>query len=171
MKTVKFRIWNGTEMVYDIVTGKFGTFYVNPENGNGLNPNDTASLSTHTTKYRDDTPLMQFIGLNDMHSKEIYEDDIVKVYGEFQIPCDDRKDFETITYRHIGRILFNNGSFIFRNYIPREQLIELRKTFDDISLESDIDAHLSDFLRIEVLGNVYQNQEIFENVNEYLIQK
>ena len=95
MKTVKFRIWNGMEMVFDITSGKFGTFYVNPENGDGLNPDDSASLTVNTTKYHDGTPLMQYSGFKDKNSKEIYEGDIYKIGEE------------------IGYVDFKNGSFIW----------------------------------------------------------
>lgn len=73
----KFRIWNGREMVYDITVGKFGTFYVNPENGNGLNPNDTNSMSVNTTKYHKDVIVMKFAGQEDDNETEIYMGDIL----------------------------------------------------------------------------------------------
>lgn len=78
MIDIRFRIWNGREMIYDVMVGKFGAFYVNPgSKGNGLDENDSASLTPFNTKYPDSTPVMRYTGFPDCNGVDIFQGDLV----------------------------------------------------------------------------------------------
>ena len=80
MREIKFRVWTGSAMEYDVMVGRFGVFYVNPgTKDDGLDPRDTATLVLGNTKYSAEAPVMQFTGVRDRDGREIWEGDIVKL--------------------------------------------------------------------------------------------
>ena len=120
-RQIKFRVWNGMEMIYDVTVGKFGTFFVHPEN-NGLDPKDSACITPFTTKYPDDIPLMQYTGLKDKNGKEIYEGDVIKTMNA-----------ESAT------VEFSNGGFKYQ-YDKEGK----RPLFDPIAKHSEVIGNIYD---------------------------
>lgn len=131
-REIKFRIWNGAQMEYNVTVGKFGNFYVNPgDKGDGLDPNDTASLTRFTTKYHENTPVMQYTGLKDRNGKEIYEGDIVSAVNFYN------------NNKLIGVVEWQDNGY----YIQKENSLYVP------SLNSRDHQGL-----VEVIGNIYENQ-------------
>ena len=67
-------------MEYNVMTGKFGTFFVNPSD-NGSHPTDLASINPNNTKYPEEVALMQYTGVKDTSGHDIYEGDLVNING------------------------------------------------------------------------------------------
>lgn len=154
MKELKFRVWNGVEMIYDVTVGKFGAFYVNPGyKGNGLDENDSASLTPLNTRYPDTVPVMQFTGLLDKNRNEIYEGDICKIlYTDW--PSKLESDPRTIEQymddiARVGVIEYSDDGFYFmttdRNGEPNY---------------SHINPGAHGF--VKVIGNKYENPELLK---------
>lgn len=88
----------------------------------------------------------QFTGLIDKNVIEIYENDIVKAH------CKD--NITKLEWEEIGQIVFNDGAFMLKTEIHDVQFYRpLMKMFQGIEL-----------LSLEVIGNIYENKELLEEL-------
>ena len=136
MRQLKFRVWNGKAMTYP-KTIELGV--------NGWNGLTSASYQLDGGGYCTSAYVMQFTGLLDKNSKEIYEGDIVK-YIDFTSDAGMLGGESTI-----GQI----------NWIPG------RCAFHPQELEGNHKGghYIAywDFLEwIEVIGNIYENKDLIK---------
>ena len=92
--------------------------------------------------------LTQYTGLNDKNGKEIYEGDIVKIYGH-------RFDFG-FKQEEIGQIKFIHGAFGFYREKSKNEYC-----FNNLETEEaygELDYY-------EVIGNIYDNPELLGGEN------
>lgn len=136
MYELKFRVWDGQKMEQNVTVGKFGVFYVNPSN-NGLNVHDAGSLTPFTTKYPDNTPVMQYSGIRTKAGVEIWQGDIVK----YVIDQAEHFDAKPIPTTYIEEVTVLDGMFCVDGYTPLYATVE----WD-----------------VEVVGNIYQNPKLLD---------
>ena len=124
-------------MEYNVLAGKFGTFFINPgSRGDGLSERDTASLTSANTLYPEIAPVMQFTGLKDRSSTEIYEGDIIRI-SAFEPP--------------LNIVRFDGGGFCLEQVLGAP----MHSSFwSDIKYAEDE--------RSEVIGNIHENPELLE---------
>ncbi len=147
---LKFRVWNGIEMEYNVMVGHLGAFYVR-----GLDENDSASVSPFNTRYADHVPVMQSTGLHDKNGKEIYEGDILrcdwtarKKHGLEYVQIEEIKD-----KIQIHEVFYSVHAAGFFMAIDKELSEEKYK--DEILLTA---FRAKSFT--EVIGNIYENPEL-----------
>lgn len=85
-------------------------------------------------------PIMQYTGLNDKNGKDIYEGDIVN-----------------LGLKNTFTVELKNGSFILRHTKIKE-IDDTFKVWGNLSRVEDIDLKFN--LKIEVIGNIYENPEL-----------
>jgi len=139
-REIKFRVWTGQKMEYNIMAGFIGAFYVQ-----GMDEKDSASMNPYNTIYPEDTPVMQFTGLKDKNGKEIYEGDVLKYTQHPGYIMEDS----------IMVVKFNssNGSFgynILGSMFP--EVIMPFSQHDEV--QEDVLNHC------EVIANIYETPEL-----------
>ena len=137
-REIKFRAWNKKEKYMEIADDL------------QMFSNDL-SIGIPSKDYflrKDDVELMQYTGLNDKNGKEIYEGDIVKIYGH----C---FDFG-FKQEEIGQIKFIHGAFGFYREKSKNEYC-----FNNLETEEaygELDYY-------EVIGNIYDNPELLGGEN------
>lgn len=133
-REIKFRIWNGSQMEYNIMAGFLGTFFVN-----SIDERDSSSMSQNNTKYPPDTIPMQFTGLKDINGKDIYENDIVQCgYGK-------------------AKVIFKSGCFMVQWIEDKEAYMEFLFSRKGMYIRKDDE-------QFTIIGDIYQNPELYEKL-------
>ena len=128
-REITFRIWNGSQMEHKIMAGFLGAFYVQ-----SIDEKDSASMSTFNTIYSENTPLMQFTGMQDKNGNMLYESDIVECgYGR-------------------GKIVFKSGCFMVEWIDDKEAYMEFLFSRKGTYARRDDDEFI-------LIGNIYENKE------------
>ena len=134
MREIKFRVWcKQTEEMNNVLRLGFSEgelWYVEDNDFETQPPYFYDS---------DDWELMQYTCLKDKNGKEIYEGDIVK----------SKNESEQCETDYIDQVIYEKGRFILRD-IFRDKYERL----------VDIWIGDNDICELEVIGNIYENQEL-----------
>ena len=142
MREIKFRAWGCHEVTYNWeIEDEYGfplATYSKPSMIYVGLINGLDEMHHNPSKLK----FMQYTGLK-IKNQEVYEDDIIKA----------RKDF-------IYKVVFENGSFVLQHLNKFADKENLRWGL----LSRLFDADMQDILKeCEVIGNIYENQELLES--------
>lgn len=140
---LKFRAFN--KITKEFVENANGIRdYSNIEGDDGIKFCFHSFKTLYTVQNKSDWEFMQYIGITDSNKKEIFEGDILK--NTYKSSEDDKTLFD---YTYVEYDPFFAGYVMKRN---KENNITF---FDSINWDKE---------KLEVVGNIYQNPELFEKI-------
>ena len=131
MREIKFRAWDTNKKCW---VGGNSAFHLNDQNAPII----------EVEKTRSGIKIMQFTGLLDRHGKEIYEGDVVRMYGN---SLDVVKWIESIRMVGFGTERIKAGD---QNVIDTADVKNLQQ----------------EMARSEIIGNIYENPELLQDKNK-----
>ena len=151
MREIKFRAW-------DIESNEFNFIDLREAVANDDAYSLCGNQGTAWEKDRENScafyckcNIQQFTGLKDKKGKEIYEGDIVKVIGHYQ----DETDMYSFWDEYIGVITWIDGSWVI------ESICEGSCEY----LTQDSLYNSESIRKVEVIGNIYENEELIKYDN------
>ena len=140
---LKFRAFNKITKEFLINVSRIGD-YSKMENDDGKNFSFQTPDSLYCVQDKADWEIMQYIGITDSNKKEIFEGDILKnIYKS----SEDNKTLFDYTYVEYDPF--------FAGYVMKRNKENDITFFDSINWDKE---------KLEVVGNIYQNPELFEKI-------
>lgn len=140
---LKFRAFNKITKEFLINVSRIGD-YSKRENDDGKYFSFQTPYSLFCVQEKADWEIMQYIGITDSNKKEIFEGDILKnIYKS----SEDNKTLFDYTYVEYDPF--------FAGYVMKRNKENDITFFDSINWDKE---------KLEVVGNIYQNPELFEKI-------
>lgn len=148
MRDIKFRAWNKEKniMVYEDEDGSSEYF-------DGVCLSDIQMVNSIFKTDFNQYEWMQYTGLKDKNGKEIYEGDIVKQTYHKVIEFGD--EIESFEGCHVGKVVIVSSGVCLKNPLNYDTDTGKTKTKGYKNIAS---------YRCEVIGNIYENPELLEEL-------